>query len=456
MTLPRNAGGLGFREIEQFNDALLAKLAWRILKTPDSLLAQTLLGKYCHSTPFLASHAPSNSSHGWRGILAGREVLLKGLGWVVGSVRRLNVEAIRQHLPQYEDLIRAIPLSQYSMQDELVWLPDKTGTYTTKTGYALCKINVEDTDINFNWKKLIWGVKTTPKLKHFLWKVKNKAIPVGENLLRRGIEVEGRCKRCGILETDRHLFSQCPFAIRVWNLILAVLKPNPNSISTPASLLTACHRMINLPPSGLSSTDLFPWVLWYLWIARNKLVFENLILSEQEVATLAIKEARTWQAAQAVVTKPTLVPASTRIPRACGSLQTVECFVDAAWNTTTRGGGFGCIFKDPVNKRTYHQKSANRCFVGSAFIAEAIAIKTAFSEAVTLGLRTLIIRSDSLSLISTITSKKKSIEAQGVLFDIEHLCSFFHSVSFYFVPRLNNTEADALAKISLLNLVNSV
>lgn len=246
MTLPRNAGGLGFREIEQFNDALLAKLAWRILKTPDSLLAQTLLGKYCHSTPFLASHAPSNSSHGWRGILAGREVLLKGLGWVVGSGNSINiwsepwlstlhplspmgplternrdmvvsdlinaqyadwnVEAIRQHLPQYEDLIRAIPLSQYSMQDELVWLPDKTGTYTTKTGYALCKINVEDTDIDFNWKKLIWGVKTTPKLKHFLWKVKNKAIPVGENLLRRGIEVEGRCKRCGILETDRQTF----------------------------------------------------------------------------------------------------------------------------------------------------------------------------------------------------------------------------------------------------------
>lgn len=52
LTLPKFAGGLGFREIEKFNDALLAKLAWRVLKFPESLLSQTLLGKYCHSTPF--------------------------------------------------------------------------------------------------------------------------------------------------------------------------------------------------------------------------------------------------------------------------------------------------------------------------------------------------------------------------------------------------------------------
>lgn len=220
-------------------------------------------------------------------------------------------------------------------------------------------------------------------------------------------------------------------ASRVWDLIPALLKPDPSSISTPASLLSACSRMINLPPTGLSATDLFPWVLWYLWIARNKLLFENLVLTEQEVATLAIKEARLWQAAQPVQTKPTPAPATNRVPafsqvpRVCGSVTPVPCFVDAAWNATTRGGGFSCIFKDPYNSTTFHRKSANRCFVGSAFVAEAIAIKTALLEAVSMGLRTLTIWSDSQSLISTIKNKKNAIEAQGVLFDIEHLCYFF-------------------------------
>lgn len=85
MAKPKSAGGLGFREISQFNDAMLAKLAWRLLKEPSSLLARTLQGKYCLHSTFLETQQPSSSSHGWRGILVGRDLLLKGLGWAIGS-----------------------------------------------------------------------------------------------------------------------------------------------------------------------------------------------------------------------------------------------------------------------------------------------------------------------------------------------------------------------------------
>lgn len=496
MTMPKFAGGLGFREIEQFNDALLAKLAWRILKCPHSLLGQILLGKYCNASAFLQATAPQNASHGWRGIMAGKEVLLKGLGWIVGSGENINIwndpwlatdkptapigpptaanrnlhvsdlihtysnewnlSAIREHLPQYEAQIRALPLSQFSMVDEWVWLPEKSGVYSTKTGYALCKKNTGESDLEFNWQKLVWSVKTSPKLKHFLWKIKSKAIPVGENLLRRGLEVDGTCKRCGILETERHVFSQCSFSTRTWELVPALHTPLPGSIASPSDLLRSCGRMINLPPTGLYATDLFPWVLWYLWIARNKLVFENVIMIEQEVVSLATKEARAWQSAQVAKTSLETSRKSHNLPQPCGSSHTTHCYVDAAWNATTKGGGFGCIFKDPSTSNLIHQVSGNRCFVGSAFIAEAIAVKTALLEAVNLGLRTLIIWSDSQSLISTISLQKKSVEAQGVLFDIAHLCSFFSCISFRFVPRLGNAEADCLAKQALLNLSNSV
>lgn len=91
LTLPKGAGGLGFRDIELFNDALLAKLAWRVLKSPDSLLSRTLRGKYCHSSPFLQTEGPQNASHGWRGVIAGREILRKGIGWIVGSGTQIKV-----------------------------------------------------------------------------------------------------------------------------------------------------------------------------------------------------------------------------------------------------------------------------------------------------------------------------------------------------------------------------
>lgn len=91
LTLPKSAGGLGFREIEVFNDVLLAKHTWRLLKEPNSLLGQTLLNKYCKEKDILTCHAPNSSSHGWRGILAGREVLKRGLGWAVENGKSIEM-----------------------------------------------------------------------------------------------------------------------------------------------------------------------------------------------------------------------------------------------------------------------------------------------------------------------------------------------------------------------------
>lgn len=69
------------------------------------------------------------------------------------SPTRWNLQAIRDHLPQYEDSIKAIIISDLGMKDELVWLNDKSGVYTTKSGYALAKIHLEaDPTDGFDWK----------------------------------------------------------------------------------------------------------------------------------------------------------------------------------------------------------------------------------------------------------------------------------------------------------------
>lgn len=233
LTLPKSAGGLGFREIEQFNDALLAKHAWRLLKDPSSLLRQTLLNKYCRYDGLLDCSAPNSASHGWRGILAGRDILRKGLGWSIGSgdliqvwgenwlsteyqcslmgppslqacnlkIKDLllpnaewNIELIKLHLPHHKSQIRKLVLC-ISLEDKRVWLLEKNGSYTTRSGYAVAKLNVSNTPSTFNWKQCVWNVKCSPKVRKFLWKLKTNALTVGETLLRRGILAEGKCKR---------------------------------------------------------------------------------------------------------------------------------------------------------------------------------------------------------------------------------------------------------------------
>lgn len=72
-------GGLGFRDMHNFNLALLAKQLWWLLRYPSSLLAKVLKGRYYRYTNPLATGKPNNPSYGWRSIIAAKELLQKGL-----------------------------------------------------------------------------------------------------------------------------------------------------------------------------------------------------------------------------------------------------------------------------------------------------------------------------------------------------------------------------------------
>lgn len=91
LTQPKSMGGLGFGDIRAFNHALLTKIAWRLLTKPDCLLAEILLRTYCHNSSFLKTPAGAAISHGWRGVLAGRDLLLNHLGKAIGNGETTNL-----------------------------------------------------------------------------------------------------------------------------------------------------------------------------------------------------------------------------------------------------------------------------------------------------------------------------------------------------------------------------
>lgn len=239
LSIQKRKEGLGFRDIEEFNDSLLAKLNWRIQNSQESLISKVLLEKYCHDTSFLDCETKSNSSHGWKGILAGKEVMRKGLHWLVGSGEHINVwkdpwlstsqpsipygpptkqnselkvkdllhtannewnvPKIRKHLPHYEKIIRQLHPSSLKPSDRLVWLLDPSGEFTTKIGYSLLKQKEQSPrDKEFNWNGNIWKL-------HFIWRATIGTLPVGGNLTSRGVTSDLRCKRCD--KSNQHFIS---------------------------------------------------------------------------------------------------------------------------------------------------------------------------------------------------------------------------------------------------------
>jgi len=72
--------GMGFRDLEVFNLALLAKQCWRLFQTPSSLVARIMAYKYHPNGSFMQASLGGRPSYAWRSILKARPILERGLG----------------------------------------------------------------------------------------------------------------------------------------------------------------------------------------------------------------------------------------------------------------------------------------------------------------------------------------------------------------------------------------
>lgn len=191
-----------------------------------------------------------------------------------------DLRKIQLYLPEYEEKIQGIKPKQTGAPDKLIWLGTKSGEYSTKSGYYTAVDRAEDRDglwngTDINWKKNVWKLECAPKIKLFSWKMLKGALPVGERLNQRHVPVDPLCKRCGDYESITHLFFQCSYARKVWSLAPFVSEVECSvMVDLAASWGSLCARPW-LPPAGVTSDALAPWILWNLWKARNKLVFEG-------------------------------------------------------------------------------------------------------------------------------------------------------------------------------------
>uniref|UniRef100_A0A0A9C7D5 Reverse transcriptase zinc-binding domain-containing protein n=1 Tax=Arundo donax TaxID=35708 RepID=A0A0A9C7D5_ARUDO len=89
--LSKAMGGMGFRDLQLFNLALLAKQGWRLLTNPNSLCSRVLKGRYFPDQDFMAARIPRRASATWRAIAAGKEALKVGIIYRIGNGERVSI-----------------------------------------------------------------------------------------------------------------------------------------------------------------------------------------------------------------------------------------------------------------------------------------------------------------------------------------------------------------------------
>ncbi|CAJ2665105.1 unnamed protein product [Trifolium pratense] len=75
LACPKDKGGLGFRNFEAFNMAMVAKQAWKILQNPDTLVARLIKARYFPRSTLLEASLGYNPSFAWRSIWKARQLL---------------------------------------------------------------------------------------------------------------------------------------------------------------------------------------------------------------------------------------------------------------------------------------------------------------------------------------------------------------------------------------------
>ncbi|EPS63383.1 hypothetical protein M569_11401 [Genlisea aurea] len=238
-------GGLGFRNLTTFNQALLAKQCWRIFTKDDLLLSRVLQGKYYKNTSFLEARLGRNPSFTWRSLLTAKNLLLSGLRWRPGDGVHINVwnspwlpragsfkpmfrnPALSPHLrvsdlispdtcdwnrsyiqqvflPADAATILSIPLGSSGHHDRMIWHYSREGTYTVKSGYLHAR-SIESNrnpgpahsnpEISAFWKHL-WKVALPPKIILFGWRLCKGILPTKDLLFHRKICPDSLCEIC--------------------------------------------------------------------------------------------------------------------------------------------------------------------------------------------------------------------------------------------------------------------
>ncbi|PNX98065.1 ribonuclease H [Trifolium pratense] len=345
-------GGIGFRDLRAFNEALLAKQGWRLITQPDSLVAKILKAKYYPKGEFLKASHKQQMSYTWKSILQASWVIKRGSYWTIGSgqginiwednwiqqkgnptstiskpnncglikVKELmddnyndwNVTIINQIFNPYEaHMIQQIPILDKTQSDILTWDGTRDGHYSVKSGYQAIMEWAKNSDNNnatssnssMEIWKVLWKLNVPPKHSHFIWRCLSNAIPVKGKLFKKGIRCDPLCPRClNHVETIQHVFLECDWAKKVWFASPLTLNLNSNQLTEFYDWFN--YMIINTDKECMEKIVA---ITYEIWNTRNLLVFQNKDLPPQEISANALKrlhEFKSFEEQRTPIQKP--------------------------------------------------------------------------------------------------------------------------------------------------------
>ncbi|VAI33703.1 unnamed protein product [Triticum turgidum subsp. durum] len=499
MTQPKGMGGLGFKDFELFNLAMLARQAWRLLQHPNTLCARILRSIYHPQSDILEAQLGGHPSQVWRAVIEGRDTLKQGLirrigneettyiwrdNWIPreemlrpygclathpparvselidhtsASWDRARVEAT--FLPMDSRIILSIPLCTRNLPDFWSWHYEKHGVFSVKSAYRMIVATKQRREAwldgnpgssNSNaeegsWKTL-WKTPVPAKVRMFLWRLSKHSLPTNDVRAHRHMADSASCGLCGAPDSWRHSPLECAASRCVWALIDNELVHKMTTVTEP----NAKHWLFSL--MEMLEHDKFVLLsvtLWAIWSARRKAIHEGIFQSPQSTQAFIRRFIDDLQ-----ITSAQQKPTPARVPVSVTSARPrakappsgyAKIHVDAAVRHE-RGGAAVAVCRDEGGN--YLGSSALVVYgVSNPTILEATACREALALAEDMNLTHCVISSDCKQVVSDITNG--TLGAHGAIIAEIRAKAELHNLKFIFKGRAVNYEAHRLARFSI-------
>ncbi|KAL2896303.1 hypothetical protein RDABS01_038087 [Bienertia sinuspersici] len=348
------------------------------------------------------------------------------------------------------DAIKAIPMGTMEQDDFLAWEYTKIGEFSVKSAYHLemqSKGSAATTSDHYNarllWER-VWKAQVPPKVKNFAWRAMNNGLPTMVNLVKRNIQVDCICPRCGEEKEDTtHLIVGCMESRFLWKI-----SPLRLDIGTSTSLFE-WGKTITTACKADFSWEIALILMWQIWQSHNKWVFNR----EKVDPSIICGKTMGFLEEFLKVNEREHVRRETQ-PTAARSWNPPEVGrwklnTDVAFSKDRTKMGLGMIVRDSVGEVMMCATSPHTP-VSNVVQAEGEAMKFGMQYAYEAGLRSLEVESDCSYLISLVKGLSSVRgHTQIIVDEIINKAGLMKYVSFKFAYRSCNKCAHSLAKLAL-------
>ncbi|CAN1786030.1 Putative ribonuclease H protein At1g65750 [Linum perenne] len=481
---PKHLGGLGLRNARDLNKAFLMKIVWGLVTRPTELWAKVLRSKYLKNTGNGVALARKRGfSAVWRGVMKVWPMVVNGAHWSIRDGQNthfwtdrwvdssivlvdhaLNIQGVDSSLRvsqacsepglwNFDFLCSVLPRDVVMQvvgmsppverlgKDALVWGLEADGRFSIRSAYLMFSDDDTSRSEPFWWH--IWGWKGPSKIKHFLWLASHNRLLTNEERGRRHLTNQVLCHRCSShTESISHVIYECDFSMQVWRNVF------PSMIEARAAYRdfgSWWKAMLMDKDSNIK----FGIIALNLWKARNRLIFEganqsSIELSEQCKYWINLVLS-SWKTCQLGREAPGLARQTQLVAWRPGDEGWFILNTDGSRYTHSGSTAIGGLIRNDQGKFV-HAFTAN---LGDCSItrAEICAIVQGMKLAWDLGIRKLLIQSDSTAAVAILLRDDTNHQHAILALEFQELKSRSWDITITHVFREANCGADYLANL---------